>query len=244
MEVIYIKKQPKPNAPEEYHYVVPAVGIKTREGMRLIPHPFGTETTAFETLEKTIDQVHRSGYAAEFDGKHYPMPGRQYSPRNRLVARPRAASPMMRLVEEAIPMLHEQLNDTVPNVVANAAFALGELKDEGALPGLLHAFSNEDATVRKNVSEAIAKIGKPALKAIQLSLKDKHWLVRHSALSAIIELLHYGIELVPEVLPDALPLLKDESWLVRSQAASLFGEVARISQALQDKDLSRIPENL
>lgn len=144
----------------------------------------------------------------------------------------------MRAVEDAIPLLQEQLNDNVPSVVASAAFALGEIKDEGALPGLIHALSNEDPGVRKNVTEALAKIGKPALNAIQLSLRDKHWLVRHSALAAILELIHLGFDLVPEVLPDALPLLKDESWLVRSQAAMVFGEAAKAYHTLQEKGLS------
>lgn len=237
METIYIKRQYKSNDSQEFIYLVPAVGIKTREGMRLIPHPYGTETTSFDSLETAVAMVHRAGYAAEFEGKHYPLPNRQGPARPRLT-RSRDSSPVMRLVENAIPFLQEQLNDTVPSVVASAAFALGELKDESALPGLVHALSNEDASVRKNAAEALAKIGKPALHSIQLCLKDKHWLVRHSALSAILELIHYEIDLVPEVLPDAVALLKDESWLVRSQAATVFGEAAKAFHALQEKELS------
>jgi hypothetical protein len=235
METIYIKRQYKSNDSKEYTYIVPAVGIRTREGMRLIPHPYGTEVTAFEDLELAISTIHRAGHAAEFEGKHYPLPNRQGMNRSRPSLRS-GSSAQMRMVENAIPFLQDQLNDSVPSVVASAAFALGELRDEGALPGLIHCLSNEDAAVRKNVAEALAKIGKPALHAVQHALKDKHWLVRHTALATILELVYIGPDLVPDLLPDALPLLKDDSWLVRSQAATVFGEAAKVFQEKHDKE--------
>lgn len=238
METIYLKKQTRSNGAV---YVASAVGIKTREGLRLIPHPYGTETVAYEDLETAIAQIHRAGYAVEFDGKYYPLPtiGKISAPR--LKGRSTPVSSVMQIVEEAIPLLHQQLGDSVPSVVASAAFALGEIKDERAIPALIHAFSNEDAAVRKNVAEALAKIGKPALHAIQLALKDKHWLIRHTALATLLELIHTAIDLVPAILPNALPLLKDESWLVRSQAAVVFGEAAKALSAYQEKDYLALP---
>jgi HEAT repeats/HEAT repeat len=235
MEVIYIKKQASPNAAEDSRFIVPAIGLNTREGTRLIPHPYGTETTTYESLEQAIEQIHRAGYAAEYDGTHYPLPIRQAMTRS--VPRRISSSqstPTLKLVENAIPSLLEQLSDHVPSVVASAAFALGEIRDEGALPGLIHALGHEDSNVRKNATEALAKIGKPVLKAVQLSLKDKHWLVRHSALCVILELLHYEVALVPIILPEALPLLKDENWLVRSHAATVFGEVAKTFRSMEE----------
>lgn len=243
METIFIKKQVNPASAEGFVYNIPAVGIRAKEGMRLIPHPFGTETASFESLELVLAQIHRAGYAAECEGKHYPPPSME----NRIAKRPRPrlrqhpASPLLRTAEEALPALHEQLNDTAPSVVASAAFALGELRDENAINGLIHAFSNEDATVRKNAAEALAKIGRPALHALQLSLKDKHWLVRHSALAAINELIHLAFDLVPEILRDTLPLLKDESWLVRSQAAQVLGEAVKMQHQRDEKSTFSSP---
>jgi len=227
MDIIYIKKQTKPGHSSAVRYVVPAVGIKTTEGTRLIPHPYGTESTVFETLEETIEQVHRAGYDAEYDAQLYPLPMRQ----NRMLPAKKSRVSGLGIVFEAIPSLHHQLKDNSPSVVATAAWALGELRDESAIPGLIHAFSNEDAAVRKNSAEALAKIGRPSFGSLQSALKDKHWLVRHSALQAMIDMVHIQPELVVELLPNALPLLKDESWLVRSQAATVFGEAAKIFQA-------------
>lgn len=239
METLYIKKQSSLTDPQQEQFVVPAVGIKTQEGLRLIPHPYGTETTTFDTLDTAIANCHRAGYAAEFDGKHYPLPARQGIQRPALRQRPRQGPPAMQWIEQSIPLLQDQLNDNVPSVVANAAYALGELKDEGAIPGLLHALSNDDATVRKNAAEALAKLGKPALTALQHALKDKHWVVRHSALTATLELVAIGFELLPELLPDVLPLLKDDSWLVRSQAALVFGQAAKTYYDMEEKKLSQ-----
>jgi len=228
MDIIYIKKQTKPGNSAVFRYVVPAVGIKTSEGTRLIPHPYGTESTTFDSLEETIEQVHRAGYDAEYDTQHYPLPMRQ----NRLPTKKSKASGLG-IVNDAIPSLHHQLKDSSPSVISTAAWALGEFRDTSAIPGLIHALSNEDAAVRKNSAEALAKIGRPSLSALQAALKDKHWLVRHSALQAMIDMVHIQPELVVELLPNALPLLKDESWLVRSQSATVFGEAAKVFQALE-----------
>jgi len=235
MDTIYIKKQTKPGDPSVVRFIVPAVGIKAVEGTRLIPHPYGTETTTFETLEETIEQVHRAGYDAEYDSQRYPLPVRHNrQPTKKQISR-KQGSHWLGLIHDAIPSLQHQLKDNAPSVVASAAWALGELRDESAIAGLIHAFSNEDATVRKHAAEALAKIGRPALGAIQLALKDKHWLVRHSALQAMIDMVHLQVDLVPELIPNALQLLKDESWLVRSQAATMFGEAAKVFHALEDK---------
>lgn len=242
METIYIKKQAKGVGQEASHFVVPAVAINTKDGVRTIPHPYGSETRIYETLEKAIEQVHRAGYAAEFEGKHYPMPTRQLLQRPRALSGSAGQAPIMKILQNAIPELQGQLNDNVPSVVASAAYALGELKDDSALPGLLHALGNDDASVRKNAGEALAKIGKPSLKTLQLALKDKNWVVRHSALAALVELIHLNIDLAGSILADALPLLKDDSWLVRSQAANVFGEAAKVSMALQEKVSSALTE--
>jgi hypothetical protein len=232
MEVIYIKKLVKDGIES---YTVPAVGIKTQDGMRLIPHPFGTETAAFETLEKAVAQIHRAGFSAEFNGKPYPPTGKSAPTKPKPTQRHRPGS-VMQTIADALPYLLEQLSDNVPGVVASAAFALGEIKDESALPGLIHALSNDDPTVRKNVAEALAKIGRPALGPLQMALQDNHWVVRHTALTAVQELTHFGLELIPEILPHAIPLLKDESWLVRSQAAIVVGDVSKVYQELQAKE--------
>lgn len=235
METLYLKKQPKPGSSKEFVFVAPAVGMKTSEGMRFIPHPYGNETVSYDSLESAISHIHRAGYAVEFEGKLYSLPAQAVSSKPRTKGSSHGVFTSVIGMENAVRMLYEQLNDKVPSVVASAAFALGEMRDEGAIQGLVHGFGNEDATVRKNVAEAIAKIGKPALNAIQLALKDQHWLVRHTALSSIIELIHLNPELVMTVLPDAIPLLRDESWLVRSHSALVFGEAAKKFRERQEQ---------
>ncbi len=228
METIYIKKQPHPSQPGELVYVVSAVGIKTPEGkLRLIPHPYGTETMRFEAFDLLLEQIHRSGYIAEFEGKQYIPEYVQSKPRRKAVVHGSLEQTFM----AALPILREQLKDASPAVAANAAFALGELRDETALPGLFHAMSNEDGTVRKNVAEALAKIGKPALKVIEDALSDKNWVARHSAVNTVLELVHMKSDLVNTLLPITLAGLKDENWLVRSQVALLLGQAAQLRES-------------
>ncbi len=239
METIYVKKIANAHNADGFQYVVPCVSIKGRDSTRLIPHPYGTETTAFDSLEAVLDAVHRAGYAAECEGRHYPPPSRHGARQPAPVPRLKGGDVISRSIEASVPMLLEQLNDAIPSVIASAALSLGEMQVEAAIPGLIHALGNEDATVRKNAAEALAKIGKPGLDAVKAALKDKHWLVRHSALAAIIELIPMNFELVPSLLNNALPLLKDDSWLVRAQAATVFGEAAKAYNKLKEKQQSR-----
>ncbi len=237
METIYLKKQPDPDKENRFLYTCPAVGLRAKDALRLIPHPYGNETMTFDALELAIEQIHRAGYSAEFEGKHYPLPMRENASKVPVSSAPIRLTGSTKTMADAIPLIQAQLKDTVPTVVASAAFALGEMQSEKSIPALVGVFSHEDANARKNAAEALAKMGKPALKALQQALTDKHWLVRHSALTAISELSHFGAESLPDILPYALPLLKDESWLVRSMAAQVFGESAKVLHTLKPPEV-------
>lgn len=234
METIYIKKQTLAEG-EPAVFVVPAVGIKTEKGLKLIPHPYGTEMTHFETLDETLSQVHRAGYAADYDGKHYPPPARKSLISTKPSLKTLKGTPVSQVLRQALPRLIEQLSDSNPGVISQAAQALGEMGDEQALQGLFHCFGHEDIQVRKAAAEAVARMGKSGLSVIQTALADKNWVVRHSGLSAMIALVHTDFDRLTLILPEALATLKDDNWLVRSQGAALFTEVTRYQKAQLEK---------
>jgi hypothetical protein len=232
MQTIPIKSQSNPQVPGETFYTVPAMGLRAPEGIRMIPHPYGHETGRFETLEKAIEQVHRAGYTAEYDGLLYPQPTR--SGQQSVQKSPPHASDFLPVVPpylaEAVPFLVKQLSDTAPNVVAAAAMALGDIGDPATVKALLPTLGHEDAGVRKASTDALSRLGEGALKAILAALTDVHWLVRHSALASLTIVFHQQPDRIAELLRPVLPLLQDEHWLVRSQAAHAVSEAARITR--------------
>lgn len=234
MDTIYIQKQL--NSEGVAHFTVSAVKIQTPQGkIRGVPHPYGKETSAYPTLEAALEAVHRAGYDAECEGRFYAMPPHQSAKDKPKTLKPasRSGQSIQQTLAQSKQGLLALLGDNNPGVVANAAYALGELRDELALTALVGVFRHDDATVRKQAAEATAKIGEPALRHLESALRDPHWLVRHSALTALLELVSLQFEILAPLLPATLPLLQDENWLVRSQAALVFAETARMQAHLE-----------
>ncbi|MCA9799975.1 MAG: HEAT repeat domain-containing protein [Cyanobacteria bacterium HKST-UBA04] len=221
-DLVYVKKHPRPDNPEGVAYVVPAVGIRGKTTDKLIPHPFGNCSAEFSTLQDTIEAVHRAGYALEVDGQLYPLPDQKPVFRS---VKPAAGRPAT-LFDTMVPVLVRMLDDNSPNVVSSAAYALGELKSTEALEPLFHCFAHEDGTVRKHVSEAMAKLGGQAEGAVRRALADKNYLVRLTAVATVAELVARDRALGLKLLEEARPLLADDNWIVRSQMAHLVGLAA------------------
>jgi bilin biosynthesis protein len=233
MEVIHIRHQGLLDG--DPSFLVSAVSLQSPGGgKKLIPHPFGQEVATFKSLQDAVEAIHRAGYDAECDGLSYhknPNAPRQSS----TPSRGGKNGSFEDVIDRVLPDLKNQLKDKSPGVVANAAYVLGEIGSEDAIIALMDCFHHDDASIRKNASDAVAKIGKPAIKALRHGLKDGQWLVRHTSLLAVVELAGRSPELLANCLPDVVPLLKDENWLVRSQAALVFGEVAKLIKQKQQR---------
>jgi len=237
MNAIPIKKMQKPD-PETGEmrdvYAVPSVAIDSPQGKILIPNPSGREASLFFTLEEAEGAIRRAGFDYEFEGKTtYTL--NETAPRRTTTARP-GAQPL----EAAVPLLIEQLKEREPGVVANAAFALGALRSVPALEPLIELLGHDDPTVRKNVAEALARLGGLAIpnlkqayeKALASSHKNAPY-IRLTILNAFLELLEQGggVAGSAQFLPLAVHALNDDSWLVKSQAALLVGRTAQAVEA-------------
>ncbi len=155
-------------------------------------------------------------------------------------------------------VLVKLLKDKDASVRAAAAYGLcgfggGKIDHTAAIagmavPALLKAFSDKEATVR---ADAVAALGegnflllanKPAQRAIAGMLKDKNGLVRAAAAGAVhgMEVEDLGINLLPQLMA----LLKDKEPKVRAAAALALPElreeaekaVPQLIAALKDKD--------
>ncbi len=79
-------------------------------------------------------------------------------------------------VREAVPALVSRLGDDVRDVRRAAAIALGKIRDEGALDGLIDALNDSDGHVRKSVVSALAGVGKKeAFKPLLVLLRGEKY---------------------------------------------------------------------
>lgn len=239
MSFIPIKKIQKRdmNGELQEYYAVPSVAIATQQGRKLIPNPSGNEANLFDSLEEAEEAIRRAGFDFEFEGKKtyiLSQPSTGQSPA-RISSNP---------LEQAVPILIRQLRDREAAVVANAAFALGSLKAFAALDELADHLGHDDPTVRKNIAEAMAKLGTGALpklrEAFEKSRSSTHKsapYIRLTVMLSFLEMLEmgHGSILCEQFLPLAVIALEDDSWLVKSQAAQVVGRTAQVLEEERKK---------
>jgi HEAT repeat protein len=106
------------------------------------------------------------------------------------------------------------LKDEHGYVRANAAWALGEIKDPRAIDPLFAIFIHDkEGWVRGSARKALVKIGNTATEPLISALKDESWLVRNDAAASLGEIKDFRA-----VGPLISVFLNDEKELVRMNA--------------------------
>lgn len=233
MGFIHIKKQnvTGPEGEPRTVYAVQAIAINAPQGKRLIPNPSGNEACVFDTFEEAEAAVQRAGFDYIFEGRKVYLTDRMAAPHRPV---PTYGDYGAAALQGAVPLLIERLRDREPSILANAAFALGEIRDPACIQPLIDILGHEDANVRKAVAEALAKLGGGALGALQAAYENARTTrekygahARLTVMTAYLEMTHTHRELLNQVLPQAIGALTDENWLVRAQAALVVGQAAQ-----------------
>lgn len=236
MTLIHIKKiqTTGANGSAQEAYAVPCVAIATPQGRKLIPNPAGGEAQVFSSLNDAEDAIKRAGFDYIFEGKMTYTMGQGKPLGN--IALNNAGRPL----EQAVQSLIHHLRDREPSVVANAAFALGALRAQASLEALSDILGHDDPNVRKNVAEALARLGLPAVHALRdaflkarTSPHTNAPYIRLTVMTAYLELIEQGLNSasMEQFLPLVVESLEDESWLVRAQAAMVIAQAALALEA-------------
>jgi len=105
------------------------------------------------------------------------------------------------------------------NVRMGAAWALGKIRDTGAVESLIQTLNDEDEDVRKSTAEALGEIGSiGAVEPLIQTLKDRKRDVRRSAAEALGKIGEPALE-------PLIQAMKDESENVRLGAVEALGEI-------------------
>ncbi len=138
---------------------------------------------------------------------------------------------------EVVNELNQALKDSDWGVRWSAAYALGNIGSETAIPGLLKALEDSDKDVRKNTAEALGKIGsETAIPRLLKALEDSDGYVRKNAAQALGKI---GSE---TAIPGLLKALEDSDKDVRKNTAEALGKIGsetaipRLLKALEDSD--------
>lgn len=121
--------------------------------------------------------------------------------------------------DDQVGQLIERLKDPSAHLRADAAKALGEMKDARAVEPLIGALKDSEWRVVERAGEALEKIGAPAIEPLISALKDSKWMVRVYAAGAL-----GGIGDARAVEP-LIAALKDSKSSVRIFAAVALGNI-------------------
>jgi len=213
MNLIPVKKEKRiKNGKEIEVFIVPAMCITHSDGKeRKIPHPEGQDIVIYSSLEEAKQFISLAGFS--------------YSMLNSENKNNIKNIDYINDLNLIIYPLIELLNDKSIDVVASAAFALGETASPAAIPYLIKLLGKDDNNIRKSSIEALAKIGNPAVSSIIQILDDLNWVVRNSAAQCILEMSEYkNINLLSSINP-LINALSDNNSIVRCTAATALGKV-------------------
>ncbi|BAY24291.1 hypothetical protein NIES2100_40860 [Calothrix sp. NIES-2100] len=115
---------------------------------------------------------------------------------------------------------------------SRVASALGKIKSEQAIPGLIKLLDDEDYWVRSRAADALGEIkSEQAIPGLIKLLDDEVSDMRDSAASALGEIKS------EQAIPGLIKLLEDEDFWVRYRAADALGEIKSQQAILQIMNL-------
>jgi HEAT repeat protein len=135
-----------------------------------------------------------------------------------------AAHAMSQMGSKAIPHLLAALKHDDPNQRAVAADALGQIEPPAhdAVAALIGSMKDPSNDVRRNVCEALARIGDSrALNVMLEAVKDRDWLLRSRAAEALGKFK----PVTDETFNALTALMKDEDKLVRTSACESLRDI-------------------
>jgi HEAT repeat protein len=132
--------------------------------------------------------------------------------------REKAAWSLVSIGTPAVQSLLVAIKDSNANVRANAAWALGRIKDPRAVDDLITTLIDADPSIEKNAAGALVSIGTPAIEPLIATLKDTNETLRGNAADVLASI---G---APAVAP-LIAALKDADFNVRTYSALALGEI-------------------
>jgi hypothetical protein len=244
---ITIKSRQKPNG--ETVYVVPAMGLLTPEGERMIPNPNGLKPLVFEELQEAITASHRAGFDAEHQGQLFHADrDRAGGGGNRNAIQRQANLMVDQALEQAFPILLKRLHDKEPLVLIHAIQAVGYSQNPKAIEALLPLLGHESSEVRNSLQQAFsflpllrtlktlaAAYGKSIVEHRHLEAGQRERLTILKSWDAMAK--RHPIDQFAPIMSHVLHALEEEQWLIRAAASGILQTLneRKFRESLEEK---------
>ena len=208
----YVKIKEIQSQEGEVLYKVNAIVLQSKDGSqkKKIPHPLGTETMIFKSLDKAKEAVALSGF--EFvlpDGTVQNEEKQEYK--------------IESYDKKILDALMLQTKDSNPNIVSAAIQSMSGFIHPNCLKLYISKLGEDNDTIRQNSIEAILKYGPKSIPAVIEAIKSENWVTRNSAIICLQNFCELSeIEITP-IIDTLLDKLSDVNPIVKCSVIKALG---------------------
>lgn len=218
MQYIPINKTINEDGNEQYS--IPAIPLKNTKNsvVQKIPHPLGTDTLIFTTLEDAKNAVARAGFSCVLPN------GKKETSISGNSQNKQITDNYEKIVLDAIK---SKVNSSNSSVCASAVMALSEFPSEENFEILFEKLGEDNDLVRKNAIAGICKYANLLTDKIVASLNSNNWVTRNSAVNCILNLAEdENFQLEKFIIPLS-KACEDTNTIVQTNAICAIAKVYR-----------------
>ncbi len=215
MQYIAIKEEQKAG---KTVYMVNAIPLKNsaKALVQKIPHPLGSDSLSFETLELAKEAVTRAGFS-------YILPDGKKGTTTR--KKPQISENSKNYEQIILSVIKDKTESSNSTVAAAAVSALSNFPSEETFDILFNKIGEDNDLIRKNAISGICRYGNLLQDKIIDSLKSPNWVVRNSAIACINQLAENSeMDLEKFIIPLA-KTCDDANTIVQTNAIATLAKV-------------------
>lgn len=215
MQYIPIKKSQKD---DKEIYTVAAIALKNtnKTVVQKIPHPLGSDTIDYETLEEAKDAITLAGFS-------YILPDGQKGTK---------ATVKQKIVQHGydygkivLDTILSKINSSNAAVSAAAILAISEFPSEETFDILFKKIGEDNDQIRKNAIAGICRYGNLLNERIISSLKSSSWVTRNSAITCISNLTENENTDIESFIIPLSQTCNDNNTIVQANALTTIAKV-------------------
>lgn len=215
MQYIAIKQETKNN---KEVFIVSAIPLKNtnKSVVQKIPHPLGTDTLEFSSLDEAKDAVIRAGFS-------YILPdGKKGSKTISKQVNTQTGTNYEQLILNTIK---DKINSSNSTVKAAAILTLSEFANEETFDILFNQLGEDNDLVRKNAISGICRYSNILKDRIIDSLKSSNWVERNSAITCISNITENTGDDIEKFINPLCHACNDSNTIVQTNALTTLAKV-------------------
>ena len=192
-------------------YKVNAIMLESSNGekKKKIPHPLGTETMIFKSLEKAKEAVILAGFEFVLPDGTLKQDEEEYK--------------ILPYDKKIFDALMNQSEDSNPNIVAAAVSSLSEINHPDCLKLFIEKLGEDNDVIRQNSIEAVLKYGNRAIPQVLEAIKSDNWVQRNSAIICLQHFCEDKETDISKIIDALLDRLKDNNPIVKCSVIKALG---------------------